>query len=139
MPEDRMIDPAWLVKARRDRSRFAVRVIIVFAVLSILAWWALPRLEQQHRILEGTRIPGRTISAPAPPAAVALLAKSAGFFKVFWVGVAAGCGIAVLLGFTGKIDTLLPVFNLVLLLAGAGAVALTIYVFYAPTLLLIKG
>jgi len=139
MPEDRLIDPAWLVKARRDRRRFAVRAVIVFAVLSILAWWALPRLESQHKILESVRIPGRNVTAPAAPAAVTLLAKSAGVFKVFWVGIAAGCAIAVLLGFTGKIDTLLPVFNLVLLLAGAGAVALTIYVFYAPTLLLIKS
>jgi hypothetical protein len=139
MPEDRMIDPSWLVKARRDRRRFAVRVVIIFGVLSILAWWALPRLESQHKVLENVRLPGRNVSAPSAPAAVTLLAKSAGVFKVFWVAIAAGCAIAVLLGFTGKIDNLLPVFNLSLLLAGAGAVALTIYVFYAPTLLLIKG
>jgi len=139
MPEDRLIDPSWLVKARRDRRRFAVRVVIIFAVLSILAWWALPRLEAQHRVLEGVRLPGRNVRAPAPPTAVTLLAKSAGIFKVFWVGIAVGCGIAILLAFTGKIDGLVPVFNLALLIAGAGAVALTIYVFYAPTLLLIKS
>jgi len=139
MPEDRLIDPAWLVKARRDRRRFAVRVVLVFAVLSILAWWALPRLEARHNVLEGVRLPGRTVGAPAAPTAVTLLAKSAGVFKVFWVAIAAGCGIAMLLGFTGKIDNLVPVLNLVLLLVGAGAAALTIYVFYAPTLLLIKG
>jgi len=139
MPEDRLIDPSWLVKARRDRRRFALRVALVFAVLSILAWWALPRLEAQHRTVQEIRLPGRAVAAPAAPIVVKLLAKSSGLFKLFWVGIAVGCGLAVGLAFTGKIDNLVPIANLVLLLVGAGAVALTIYVFYAPTLLLIKG
>jgi len=139
MPEDRLIDPSWLVKARRDRRRFAVRVAIVFGVISILAWWALPRLETQHKILEGARISVRAGKAAGAPAPVTILAKSAGLFKVFWVAIAAGCAAAVVLAFTGKIDTLLPVFNLVVLAAGAGSLALTFYVFYAPTLILIKG
>jgi len=139
MPEDKLIDPAWLVKARRDRKRFAARVALVFAILSILAWWALPRLEARHKMLEGVRVAGRTIKADEAPTAVKLLAKSAGFFQVFWTAIAIACAVAVVLGFTGKIDTLMPVLNLVVLLVGAAAVGLTFYVFYAPTLLLING
>ena len=42
MPEDKLIDPAWLVKARKDRKKFAMRVVLVFAILSVLAWcWSL--------------------------------------------------------------------------------------------------
>src|SRR5262245_61970483 len=104
MPEDKLIDPAWLVKARRDRKRFAIRTVLVFAILSILAWWALPRLEERHRMLEGVRIAARTVKASDAPTAVTLLAKSAGFFKIFWTAIAIACGVAVVLAFTGKID-----------------------------------
>ena len=44
MPEEKLIDPAWLVQARRNRRTFAFRVVLIFLILSVLAWWALPRL-----------------------------------------------------------------------------------------------
>jgi hypothetical protein len=134
MPEDRLIDPAWLVKARLNRKRFALRVALVFGVLSVLAWWALPRLQERHAELEKLRF--RAAKAPPPaPKVVRLLAASATAFKVFWVAIAIGCAAGVALGFTGKIDTLIPVLNLVLSLAAAAALAATFYVFYAPALM----
>jgi hypothetical protein len=137
MPEDRLIDPAWLVTARKNRKAFALRVAIVFGILSVLAWWALPRLQERHAILEKVRLTARKDSAPPAPALVTALAVSAGVFKVFWVGIVLGCAAGVLLGFTGKIDTLLPLLNFILLLVAAAALALTFYVFYAPALLLL--
>ena len=50
-----------------------------------------------------------------------------------------GSVAAIALGFTGKIDTLIPVLNLGLLVVGVAAVSVTIYVFYAPALILIEG
>jgi hypothetical protein len=137
MPEDKLIDPAWLVKARKDRKRFSVRVVLVFAILSVLAWWALPRLEDQvARVtsLHSKRMPERNI-----PGAVHLLASSAGLFKAFWGVIALGCAAAIILALAGKIDTLLPVLNIGVLLMGAAAIGLTFYVFYAPTLLVLEG
>ena len=134
MPEDRLIDPAWLVNARRARRTFAVRVAIVFGILSILAWWALPRLEERKAVFETARLRARS-NAPGAPLPVRILALSTGVFKVFWAGIAIGCGAAVLLAFTGKIDTLLPAVNFIVLVIGAAALALTFYVFYAPAFL----
>ncbi len=140
MPEDKLIDPAWLVNARKNRRAFAIRIALVFGVLSVLAWWALPRLEERHAVLEKARISIRAGQKPKEaPLVVRLLAASAGAFKVFWVGIAIGCGAAVLLGFTGKIDTLIPTLKFVLLLVGAAALGATFYVFYAPTLLILDS
>ena len=133
MPEDKLIDPAWLIKARQDRKKFALRVVIVFAILSILAWWALPNLtaraEEVSRMTRKASVPGH----------IQTLLWLAGWFKVLWGAIAIGCGAAVVLAFTGKIDTLIPVFSMAVLLVGAGAVGLTFYVFYAPTLILLEG
>jgi len=133
MPEDKLIDPAWLVKARVNRRKFAIRVAIVFAILSILAWWALPNLtaraQEVAKISRKAAIPGH----------VQTLLGLAGWFKALWVAIGIGCAAAVLLGFTGKIDSLIPVFSMGVLLVGAGAVGLTFYVFYAPTLILLEG
>jgi hypothetical protein len=138
MPEDRLIDPAWLIKARKDRKAFAVRVALVFGILSMLAWWALPRLQEQHAVLEKVRLTARRdATPPAAPILVKALAYSAGVFKVFWAGIAIGCAAGILLAFTGKIDALIPTLNLVLLLAGAAGLALGVYVYYAPTLILL--
>jgi hypothetical protein len=134
VPEDRLIDPSWLVKARQARKRFAVRVVIVFGILSVLAWWALPRLEERKAVFEKARLLVKA-GAPEAPLPIRVLALSAGVFKVFWAGIAIGCGAAVLLGFTGKFDPLLPTLNVLLLLLAAAAIALTLYAFYAPALL----
>jgi hypothetical protein len=138
MPEDRLIDPSWLVKARQARKRFAIRVALVFGILSVLAWWALPRLEERKAVFDNAR---RLIKKESPeaPLPVKILVLSAGVFKVFWAGIAIGCGAAILLAFTGKIDTFVPTLNLVVLLVGAGALALTFYVFYAPALLALEA
>jgi hypothetical protein len=137
MPEDKLIDPGWLVKARKDRKRFALRVLLVFGILSVLAWWALPRLEEQ--VTQVAVLKAKKMPSGAVPWAVGLLASSAGLFKGFWVAIAIGCGAAIVLAMTGKVDTLLPVFNIGVLLVGAGAIALTFYVFYAPTLIVLEG
>src|SRR5688572_4313346 len=99
MPEDRLIDPAWLVKARQARKSFAVRVAIVFGILSVLAWWALPRLEARKAVFEQARLLVKA-DAPEAPLPVKILVVSAGAFRVFWAGIAIGCGVAVLLAFT---------------------------------------
>lgn len=140
MPEDRLIDPAWLVKARKDRKTFALRVALVFGVASMLAWWALPRLQERHAVLEKVRLTARRDAMPpAAPTLVKVLAYSAGVFKVFWAGIAIGCAAGILLAFTGKIDTLIPTLNLVLLLAAAAGLILAGYVLYAPALILLDG
>jgi hypothetical protein len=139
MTEEKLIDPAWLVKARRDRKMFALRVLLVFAILSVLAWWALPRLEAQHGELTRVLATKKKGSPWTEPLSVRFLLSLAGWFKALWVAIGIGCAAAILLGFTGKIDSLLIVLNIAALLVGVGAVGLTIYVFYAPTLLLIEG
>ncbi len=136
MPEDKLIDPAWLVKARKDRKKFAMRVLLVFGILSVLAWWALPRLSEEHdKVIKMAS----KKNPPKVPGVISLLATGSGLFKAFWVAIAIGCAAAVVLAFTGKIDTLVPVLNIAVLLVGAGAIALTFYVFYAPTLMMIEG
>ena len=139
MSEDKLIDPAWLVKARVDRRKFAMRVAVVFLILSILAWWALPRLETQHQVFSHALAQKKAPKTTAAPGVVSMLAGMAGVFKGFWVAIAIGCGAAVALAFTGKIDSLIPVLNIAVLLLGAGGVALTFYVFYAPTLIALEG
>lgn len=133
MPEDKLIDPAWLVKARVDRKKFAIRVVIVFLILSVLAWWALPNLtaraDEVSKMVRKATVPGQ----------VKMLVWLAGWFKALWVAISIGCGAAILLAFTGKIDSLIPVLSMAVLLVGAGAIALTFYVFYAPTLIVLEG
>jgi hypothetical protein len=136
MPEDKLIDPSWLVKARKNRRTFAFRVVLVFLILSVLAWWALPRLSAQVDQVSALHLKR---SAPKVPVAVGLLSSLAGAFKALWAVIGIGAAAAILLGFTGKIDTLVPVLNLALLVVGVAAVGLTIYVFYAPALMLIEG
>ena len=136
MPEDKLIDPAWLIKARKDRKKFAMRVLLVFGILTVLAWWALPRLAEQHEQVIKLHVKK---SPPKIPVTIDLLASMSGVFKAFWVAIAIGCGAAVVLAFTGKIDTLVPVLNIAVLLVGAGAIAVTFYVFYAPTLLMLEA
>ena len=136
MPEDKLIDPSWLVKARKDRKKFAMRVLIVFGVLSILAWWALPRLAEQYDQVASIHVKK---GPPKTSGFVHFLATASGVFKGFWVAIAIGCAAAVVLAFTGKIDSLVPVLNIAVLLVGAGALGLTFYVFYAPTLIMIEG
>lgn len=139
MPEDKLIDPAWLVKARKDRKHFACRVVLVFGVLSVLAWWALPMLEGRHADVIKTLAAKKKATSPSVPAPVKILLWMEGWFKALWVAIGIGCAVAILVALTGKIDTLLPVLNIAVLLIGAGAVGLTIYVFYAPTLIQLEG
>jgi hypothetical protein len=140
MPEEeKLIDPGWLIKARKDRRKFGVRVLIVFAILSVLAWWALPRLETQHSEILRSLVSKKKDPATAGPTPVRLLAEGTGLFKAFWGVIAIGCGVGVALAFTGKIDSLLPVMNIGVLLLGLGAVVLTFYVFYAPMLLMVEA
>ena len=139
MPEDKPIDPAWLVKARKDRKKFAARVVLVFAILSILAWWALPRLEETHGKMTQALVTKKSSHPWTEPLSIRFLMGLAGWFKALWVAIGIGCAAAIVVAFTGKVDTLLPVFNIAALLVGMGAVGLTIYVFYAPTLILLEG
>ena len=136
MPEEKLIDPAWLVRARKNRRKFASRVVMVFLILSVLAWWALPRLAAQYEQVLSMHV--KSIP-PKLPVTIELLASIAGIFKALWAAIGIGSATAIVLGFTGKIDTLVPIFNLGLLLVGVAAVGVTIYVFYAPALILIEG
>ena len=136
MPEEKLIDPAWLVRARKNRRMFAYRVVLVFLILSVLAWWALPRLAAQYEQVVNLHV---RKSPPMLPVTISLLAKCAGIFKALWAAIGIGSVAAIALGFTGKIDTLVPTLNLGMLLVGVGAVGVTIYVFYAPALILIEG
>lgn len=135
-PDD-LIDPQWLMRARKNRVRFMYRVVVIFLAFSVLSWWALPKLvERSEEVKAKMEKRGEKLEIPGD---VGLLLNLAGVFKVFWVGIAIGCGAAVLLAMTGKIDTLIPLLNLVLILAAAAAVGFTIYVFYAPMRILIEG
>ena len=136
MPEEKLIDPAWLVQARRNRRTFAFRVVLIFLILSVLAWWALPRLAAQYEQVGGMHVKK---SPPKVPVTIGLLANCAGIFKALWAAIGIGSLAAIVLGFSGKIDTLVPMLNLGLLLVGVAAVSVTIYVFYAPALILIEG
>jgi len=136
VPEEKLIDPAWLVRARKNRRMFAYRVVLVFLILSVLAWWALPRLAAQYEQVVALHAKK---SPPMLPVTIGLLAKCAGIFKALWAAIGLGSVAVIVLGFTGKIDSLVPMLNLGLLLVGVAAVGVTIYVFYAPALILIEG
>lgn len=133
MTDEKLIDPQWLIQARRNRHRFVLRVGVVFAILSVVAWWALPNFAGKAN--EAARAVGR---GPLP-GHLATLLWLAGGFKALWVAIALGCGAGLLLALSGKLDSLLPVLNVVVLVIGLAAVALTFYVFYAPALILIQG
>ena len=134
---DELLTPQWLRRARQNRVRFMYRIVLIFTVFSVLSWWALPRLDSQSREVKAkVEKKGKKLDLPAD---VDLLLSLAGLFKVFWVGIAIGCGVAIALAMTGKIDTLIPLLNLILLLAGLAGVGFTLYVFYAPVRILIEG
>ena len=126
MPKEKLIDPVWLVQARKNRRKFAFRVVLVFLILSVLAWWALPRLAAQYEQAVNLQVKK---NPPKLPVTIGLLANVAGIFKALWAAILIGSVVAIGLGFTGKIDTLVPVLNVGLLLVGVAAVGLTIYVF----------
>ncbi len=137
MPEDKPIDPLWLIQARRRRKMFVARLAVVFLLLTVLAWWILPSFRDRVTDLQKA-IPAAKAGKGGPsadlPGMVSLLLSCVGVFKVFWVGIAVGCGAAALLAMTGKIDTLVPLLNWIVLAVGLAAVALSFYVFYLPTL-----
>ena len=137
--EQRLIDPQWLIQARRRRMMFIARLAAVFMLLTVLAWWVLPTIRDKMAGFDkvAPSLRGGKAKAQPPPAMASILLNYVGVFKVFWVGIAIGCGAAAVLALTGKIDTLVPVLNWVLLAAGLATVALTFYVFYLPTLTLI--
>jgi hypothetical protein len=136
MTDEKLIDPAWLVRARKNRRTFVLRTAVVFSIISMLAWWALPRLEAEYCEFLRARLTQRTGRVTAEPGLAWLLVSGAGAFRVFWGAIAVGCAVAVVLALTGKIDSFLPVLNLGMVVLGLAAVALTFYVYYAPTLLL---
>ncbi len=137
--EQRLIDPQWLIQARRRRMMFIARLGAVFMLLTVLAWWVLPTIRDKMVDFDKAvpSLRGGKAKAQPLPAMASVLLNYVGVFKVFWVGIAIGCGAAAVLALTGKIDTLVPVLNWVLLAAGLATVALTFYVFYLPTLTLI--
>lgn len=140
MPEEKLIDPGWLIKARRRRTLFVVQLAVVFVLLTLLAWWILPtfsdKVEEIRKAVPSARAgKGKTQDLPSM---VSLLLSSVGLFKVFWAGIAIGCGAAGLLALTGKIDTLVPLLNWIVLAVGLGAVVLSFYVLFLPALTLVQ-
>lgn len=129
---DDLVTPQWLVVARRNRRRFIFSLLTVFAILTVLAWWGLPRLSQL-----AAEVAQQGGGAPLP-AHVKIIAWLGSWFRIFWVMIAIGCAAALVIALTGKIDTLLPLLSGILLVAGFAAVGFTIYVFYLPTLSLLR-
>ena len=142
MPEERLIDPGWLIKARQRRKTLVAQLAVVFVLLTVLAWWILPtfrdRIEDIRKAVPVARGGKAKAEAEKLPALASLLISCVGVFKVFWVGIAVGCGAGGLLALTGKIDTLVPLLNWIVLAVGLGAVALSFYVLYLPTLTLLQ-
>ena len=135
MTEEKLISPQWLMEARKNRKKFILRVIVLFAICSVLAFWALPRLTSMaHEVIRAAGGGGGGL-----PVHVKTLLWLASWFRVLWVGIAIGCGVALLLATTGKIDTLLPLFNILLLVAALAAVGFTLYVYHVPALSLMEG
>ena len=128
--EKELITPQWLIQARKQRVRFILTVIGFFVVLTVLVFLALPRL---HELIqeEGGKAPLRDH--------VALLSEGASMFKIFFIFIAAGCGGAIFMALTGKIDSLLSVLSPILLFATIAAVAGTIYVFAMPLFSLVES
>ena len=142
MPEERpLIDPQWLIQARRRRVMFVGRLAVVFLLLTLLAWWILPMIRDKvgdPAKLTAVRVVKGKPQQPQLSTFASLLLGGVGVFKVFWVGIAIGCGAAALLALTGRIDTLVPILNWVLLAVGLATVALTFYVFYLPMTTLLQ-
>ena len=131
--EEKLITPQWLIQARKQRTRFILTVIGFFVVLSVLVFFALPRLHELTSKIqaEGGKAPLRDH--------VAMLSEGASMFKIFFIFIAAGCGGAVFMALIGKIDSLLPMLSPVLLFATIAAVAGTIYVFSMPLFSLVES
>ena len=114
-------------------QRFSFIVIGLFVVLTILAFWALPRLNELATKIqeEGGKAPLRSH--------VILLASGASWFKIFYFFVAAGCVAAIVMSLSGQIDRLLPLLSPLLLLVSLAAVGGTIYVFAVPLFSLVES
>ena len=138
--KDRLIDPQWLIQARKRRRMFIGRLGMIFLLFTVMAWWVLPtfreRIQDIQKAVPATK-GSKAKPAPELPAMVSVLVACVGMFKVFWGAIAIGCGAAALLTLTGKIDTLVPVLNWVLLAVGVAIVALCFYVFYLPSITLL--
>ena len=131
--EEEFIDPGWLRRARARRGQFAVYVIILFGVLSGIAWVALPFVKKEAEKINqelGSNV-GRIEKEKRENADQIL--SWVGWFRAFWLVIAIGCGAAILLAMTGKIDTFVPILNIAVLLIGVGAIAFTVYIFWLPT------
>lgn len=130
--KDELITPQWLMQARKQRKRFILTVLGLFVVLTVLAFWALPRLNEVATQVqaEGGKAPLRSH--------VALLSWAASWFKIIYTFVAIGCAAAVCLALTGQIDRLLPFLSPVLLVAAVAAVGFTVYVFAMPLFSLVQ-
>ena len=131
--EERLIDPQWLLRARQRRIKFAVYVIVFFGVLSVIAWVALPFVKEKAEKINqelGSNV-GRVEKDKRENAQQILSWVS--WFRGFWLVIAIGCGAAILLAMTGKIDSLLPILIFAVFVVGAGAAVFTIYIFWLPT------
>ncbi len=128
--KDGLITPQWLITARKRRARFILRVAIVFALFSVLAFWAIPALVSKSNELI------KEVGGGKLPAHVNLIVGMASAFKAFWVVISIGCGISVVLALVGKIDSLLPAANIILLLVAVGVIIFTFYVFILPLTIL---
>ena len=142
MPEEKLIDPGWLIKARQRRKTFVLQLAVVFVLLTVLAWWILPtfagKVEEIRKAVPVARGGKAKAEGEKLPAMASLLISCVGVFKVFWAGIAIGCGAAGLLALTGKIDTLLPVLNWVVLAVGLGTVVLSFYILFLPMLTMVQ-
>ncbi len=129
--QDGVVTPQWLITARQRRKRFILALIGLFLVLTVLAFVALPFLEKEAvkaSVEKGVRLKSH----------VGTLADLAGFFQVFWVFIAIGCGVMILLALTGRLDPIVRLMTGIMILAGVGAVAFTGYIFYLPLVSMVQ-
>jgi hypothetical protein len=132
MPEDKLIPPQWLMAARKNRKKFISTVVVLFLICTLLAFWALPMMvARSNEVIKESghgKLPGH----------IQTVLFVATWFKMFWVAIAIGCGVAIGAALTGKVDGLLPILNIGMMVAAAGAVAFMFYVFYLPAQILVE-
>ena len=137
--EEDLIDPGWLRRARARRVKFCIYVIVMFGVLSGIAWVALPMVHKQAEKINkelGSNVGGVEKEKRAQADEII---KWVNWFRFFWVFIAIGCVAAISLAFTGKIDGLVPILNLLVLAVGVGAIVFTVYIFWLPTRIVLEN
>ncbi|MHC4606906.1 MAG: hypothetical protein ACYTAF_08200 [Planctomycetota bacterium] len=130
MSDDKVLSE--VVRKKKMRIRFIATLVVVFLIFTVLSFLLLPAFESNLREVARNAQPGVAES-------VGLLTVVTAFFKISWALIGVGCGVLAFLAWTGALDRLIPLLQIVVVLAGAGAIAAAFLAYYAQKASLGEG